>query len=220
MKRSIEDIRKDIVSHLKWDNRLDSSNIHIDIIDSVIHLNGYVKSMIERKAAEADAHSIPGVVKIENHLEIRQERHERHSDDQILWNVKSMLSLNSQIDDTKIDASVNNGAVILKGSVDEYWKKLRTEELVHIVPGVLNVINTLAVVHTASPFDESIAEDILKAFERIGTINLESITVEVEGGRVVLRGKVPDWHSYSSAHNIVKYTRGVTDLINNLIICE
>lgn len=220
MKRSAEDIRKDIIAHLEWDNRLDSSNIHVDIIDSVIHLNGYVKSMIERKAAEADAHTIPGVVKIENHLEIRQERYEKHSDDQILWNVKSMLTLNSQIDDTKIEPSVNNGMVILKGSVDEYWKKLRTEELVHIVPGVLNVINTLAVVHTTSPFDESIAEDILKAFERIGTINLESITVEVEGGRVVLRGKVPDWYSYSSAHNIVKYTRGVTDLVNNLTICE
>ncbi len=220
MKQNIEEIRQKIIAHLKWDNRIDASMINVDIIGNSVVLSGYVKSASERDAAEYDVRSIPGVIKIENKLEIRLEEIERHSDDQIAWNVKSMLTLNAEIDDNKIDISVNKSIVILKGSVDQYWKKTRTEELVSTVPGVIGVINTLTVVHTQIPFDQSIAQDIMKALERIGTINLEAITVEVEGGRVVLRGKVPDWHSYSSAHNIVKYTRGVTDLTNNLIISD
>ena len=220
MKRNIEEIRKDIVSHLKWDNRLDSSNIQVDIVGNAVKLSGFVKSALEKNAAENDVRSIPGVIKVENSLEIRLEGYELHSDEQIAWNVKSVLVLNSQINHVGIEVSVNKGTVILKGTVDQYWKKLHIEEIVHMVPGVVNVINTLAVVHSAIPFDKTIAQDIIKAFERIGTINPENITIEVEGGRVVLRGKVPDWYSYSSAHNIVKFTRGVTDLVNYLTISE
>lgn len=220
MKQNIEEIRQKIIAHLKWDNRIDASMIKVDIVGNAVVLSGYVKSTAEKKAAEYDVRAIPGVIKIENKIEIRLEELERHSDDQIAWNVKSMLTLNAEIDENRIDVSVNKGTVILKGSVDLYWKKIRTEELVSTVPGVISVINTLTVVHTPIPFDQSIAQDIMNALERIGTIDLEAIIVEVEGGRVVLRGKVPDWHSYSSAHNIVKYTRGVTDLTNNLIISE
>ena len=220
MNRNIEEIRQNIVAHLKWDNRLDSSNIQVDIVGNAVKLWGFVKSALEKSAAENDVRSIPGVIKVENSLEIRLEGYELHSDEQIAWNVKSVLVLNSQINHVGIEVSVNKGNVILKGNVDQYWKKLHIEEIVHMVPGVMNVINTLAVVHTAIPFDKTIAQDIIKAFERIGTINPENITIEVEGGRVVLRGKVPDWYSYSSAHNIVKFTRGVTDLVNNLIISE
>jgi osmotically-inducible protein OsmY len=220
MKRNIDEIRKDIVAHLKWDNRLDSSNIQVDIVGNAVKLSGFVKSALEKSAAENDVRSIPGVIKVENSLEIRLEGYELHSDEQIAWNVKSVLVLNSQINHVGIEVSVNKGNVILTGTVDQYWKKLHIEEIVHMVPGVMNVINTLAVVHTAIPFDKTIAQEIIKAFERIGTINPENITIEVEGGRVVLRGKVPDWYSYSSAHNIVKFTRGVTDLVNNLIISE
>lgn len=220
MKRNIEEIRQKIIEHLKWDNRIDASKIVVDIVGNTVVLSGFVKSTNEKKVAEYDVRSIPGVVKVDNKIEIHLEEYERHSDEQIAWNVKSLLTLNGEIDENKIDISVNKGTVILKGSVDQYWKKIRTEELVSTVPGVIGVINTLAVVHTPIPFDQTIAQDIMNALERIGTINLEAITVEVAGGRVVLKGKVPDWHSYSSAHNIVKYTRGVTDLTNNLIISE
>jgi osmotically-inducible protein OsmY len=218
MRRNIEEIRQDIIAHLKWDNRLDSSNVSIDIVGNTVKLSGSVKSLFEKSAAENDIRSIPGVTKVESNLEIRLEKYELHSDEQIVWNVKSVLALNSHVNSDGIEVSVNKGTVVLKGTVDQYWKKMQTEEIVHMVPGVLNVINTLAVVHTAIPYDKTIAQDVIKALERIGTINLENITIEVEGGRVVLRGKVSDWYSYSSAHNIVKYTRGVTDLINNLVI--
>jgi osmotically-inducible protein OsmY len=220
MKRSVEEIRQDILAHLKWDNRLNSSDIHVDIVGNTVKLSGFIKSVMEKSAAENDVRSIPGVIKVENNLEIRLEGYEKHSDEQIGWNVKSVLILNSQINSLGIEVSVNKGTVILKGSVDQYWKKVHITDIVHMVPGVLNVVNTLAVVHSTIPYDKAIAQDIIEAFERIGTINPENITVEVEGGRVVLKGKVSDWYSYSSAHNIVKFTRGVTDLINNLIISE
>jgi osmotically-inducible protein OsmY len=220
MKRSFEEIRQDIIAHLKWDNRLDSSNIFIDIIGNTVKISGSVKSLFEKNVVQNDIRTIPGVIKVENNLEIKLEGYELHSDEQIEWNVKSVLTLNSQINPADIEVSVNKGTVVLKGSVEKYWKKLHTEEIVHMVPGVVNVINTLAVVHTVIPYDKIIAQDIIKSLERIGTINLENITIEVEGGRVVLRGKVSEWYSYSSAHNIVKYTRGVTDLINNLVISE
>jgi osmotically-inducible protein OsmY len=218
--RNSEEIKKDILAHLKWDNRISSSDIQIDIINKTVILSGYVKSLLEKNAAENDAQMIPGVNKVENRIVIKQEKYEKPSDDKILWNIQSILSLNSNIDSSKFDISVDKGIVFLKGFVDEFWKKLKTEELVLMIPGVLDIVNTLAVVHSPLPFDRTVALDILSALGRIGTINLESITVEVEGGRVTIRGKVPDWYSYSSVFNIVKYTRGVSDFVNNLVISD
>jgi hypothetical protein len=75
----------------------------------------------------------------------------------------------SQVNPDGIEVSENKGTVVLKGAVERYWKKMQTEEIVYTVPGVLNVINTLAVVHTAIPYDKIIAQDVIKALERIGT---------------------------------------------------
>jgi hypothetical protein len=42
-----------------------------------------------------------------------------------------------------IEVAVNNGKVTLAGSVDQFWKKLKIEEIVSNVPGVYEIVNTL-----------------------------------------------------------------------------
>ena len=218
MERTSEQIRQDILNHLAWDSRVDERRVMVEVTEGIVTLSGVVSSHMQRSAAEMDVRSIPGVVKVMNRLKILKLEEDRSSDDQIAWNVKSVLSLNESIEESRIEINVDNGVVIVSGSVDEFWKKVRVEELAYDVPGVLEVINTLSVVPTGTPFDQEIAAEIMAALSRIGSIDLEAINLEVNGGRVVIRGKVPDWYSYSAAHNAVKYTRGVTDLTNNLVI--
>lgn len=219
MERSSEDIRKDIINQLKWDNRIDEKGIYVDVTDHKVVLSGFVYSHFQRSEAEMNCRTIPGVTAIENNLKIRRpEGVPSVEDKQIEWDIKSVLSLQSTFDRSNIEIAVNNGIVILSGSVDEFWKKSKAEEIVSDVPGVYEVINSLSVVPTGSPYDQSIAADILGAISRVGTIDLESINVEVDGGRVRIKGKVPDWQSYSATHNAAKYTTGVTDLTNELVI--
>ncbi len=217
--RTTEQLRNDVIKQLQWDSRINTRNISVEVSDHTVTLTGNVGSYMQRTAAETDAMSIPGVAEVHNHLKIIPEEEARtYSDDQILWNVKSVLTLNPVINMEKLEISVSKGVVYLGGSVDEFWKKMQCEEIVFDVPGVKDVVNTLSVVPTNAPFDKMIAADILSALQRISNIDIQKINVIVDGGRVTIQGRVPDWHAYTSAHNAAKYTRGVTDLTKKLII--
>jgi osmotically-inducible protein OsmY len=214
-----EQIRKLVLDQLAWDCRIDSKNITVEVTDHKVSLFGKVHSYRERQASQADVWAIPGIGSVENHLRVeRPEGAKAMSDDKIAWDVKSALALNSTIDETAIQVSVKDSVIFLNGSVDEYWKKQRVEEIAYDVPGVYEIVDTISVVPTKAPFDQAIASDLMNALSRTGKINPESINVEVSGGRVILKGKVPNWETYSFAHNIAKYTRGVTDLVNELVI--
>lgn len=219
MEHANEQIRKLILDQLAWDCRIDHSNVTVEVNGHKVALFGKVNSHLERQAAETDARMIPGVSSVENHLVVDHLGGEKKfSDEQIKWNLKSVFALNSSFEDAEIEVSVDNGIVTLSGSVDQYWKKKRAEELALNIPGIYDVTDKITVVPTHVPYDRTIAMDIIGAIGRIGKVNADSINVEVDGGRVVLNGKVPDWGAYSSVHNIAKFMRGVTELTNNLVI--
>ena len=219
MKRTTQQIKRDIEELLAWDIRVNESSISIDVKDHTVLLNGTVRSFLERQAVENDAWTIPGVSKVDNNLAIKQHHQKTPLDDEeIKWNIVSTFTLNSQIDETGIDVSVNNRVVMLSGSVNQFWKKLYIEEVVFQVLGVIEVVNSLSVVPESKTYDKKIASDIIDALERIGDIDIEKVNVEVNEGQVTLKGSVPDLHAYSEAHNAAKHARGVIDLINNLII--
>jgi osmotically-inducible protein OsmY len=204
---------------LSWDSRVNASNVIVEVIDHTAILSGIVGSYMQRKAAETDTMSIEGITEVKNHLQIlRSDGLKGPTDSEIESNIRTILTLNAIFDTSKIDVSVSKGTVSLTGTVDEYWKKLQAEETIFDVHGVYNVINTLSVVTTSVPYDEEIAKNILTMLSKIPNINLQSINVEVSGGRVRIRGSVANWHVYTAAHNAIKYTRGVTDLTNMLVI--
>lgn len=217
--RSSDEIRSDIIKQLEWDSRIKAKNITVEVNNHTVILSGNVSSYMQRTAAEADAMNIPGVSDVHNLLNIEPDDFSKnYTDDQILRNIKSIIALNPVLNLRMIELSVENGAVFLSGAVDEFWKKMQAEEIIFDAPGVKKVVNTLSVVPTNAPYDEIIAANILSALQRIPNINLQLINVTVEGGRVTIHGRVPDWNSFSAAHNAAKYTRGVTDLTNKLII--
>lgn len=214
-----EQIREEITKQLEWDSRINSKDISVKVENNIVTLDGSVFSYMQKIAAETDAFSIPGVSEVHNHLKIAPYNETgKYTDDQVLWNINTLLALNPAVNLKTLEISVKNGTSYLSGSVDEYWKKLQIEELIYDIPGVQNVVNTLSVVPSNAPFDELIASEIQETLQRVSNINIEQINIIVEGGRVTLHGVVPDWHAYSAAHNAAKYTRGVTDLTNKLII--
>ena len=95
---------------------------------------------------------------------------------------------------------------------------MQTEEIAFDVPGVRDVVNMLSVVPTGYPYDNAISADILSALQRIPNIDIQKINFIVDGVIVTIHGSVPDWHAYTAAHNAAKFTRGVTDLTNKLVI--
>ena len=75
-----------------------------------------------------------------------------------------------------------------------------------------------SVVKLTAQVDEKIGEIIREAFRRNSLSERSRIEVEVDTGRVRLKGSVPDYPTKIQAHNIAIYTEGVTDVVDEMTI--
>lgn len=216
---SPEQVKTRILEQLLWDNRLDASDIQVDVRENTVHLNGSVPTFQERRLAEEIVLYTPGVSVVRNELAVKYPKGiTLPSDADIESNIRNIFFLVSSFDASRIQLSVRNGTVTLDGSVDNYWQKLKAEELAADVAGVIDIHNRLAVVPTETYHDEAIAKDVIAALERNVNVDARSIDIEVENGTVTLSGTVPDWTSLREAENTALYTGGVTAVNNNLAV--
>lgn len=214
-----EEIKNRITDHLLWDARVDSSAISVEMTDGTVILSGETPTFLARQAAEEDAWSVPGVASVKNNIRVRQlYSSEVPPDDQIKATVMNILRWDSSVDSSDILISVENGVVTVDGSVPAFWQKVRVEELLTEVNGVVMLHNRLTVVPSRHYVDELIARDIVVALDRNALVNVNNIEVQVNDGKVVLSGNVESYSAFKSAEYIVKNTDGVIDFVNNIII--
>jgi osmotically-inducible protein OsmY len=219
MSTTDEQIKKDIVDQLYWDVRVDALDVKVDVENKKATLKGTVPSYAARSAAEADATTISGVMSVKNLLTVKYPPDfEAPTDTEIKSHIENLLRWNPDIDPSNISISVSAGLVTIEGTVDAYWKTIEVEKIVSAVKGVLNVTNKLAVVPTKDFIDQAIADDIVSAIDRSLSVDAESVDVKVNRGIVTLSGIVPDWPGYRAAFNAAKYTVGVIDIIDDLVI--
>jgi osmotically-inducible protein OsmY len=217
--RTDTEIEQLVRQELIWDDRVNSTDITVNVLNGVVTLTGTVPSYSQLSLASADAWKIDGVRDVDNLLTVRlPETVTAPSDAQIETNVEAMLRWNATVDSAQIDVTVANGTVTLEGTVEDYWQKWRAEDLVADLSGVILVENHLTVVPTESFVDQDIAEDIEAALERNLYVVAEDITVEVETGVVTLTGTVPTYHAHAEAYNAAMNTVGVVEVHNNITV--
>jgi osmotically-inducible protein OsmY len=172
-----------------------------------------------REIAARDAMDVDGVSYLANELKVQYNPAAVLPDDeQIKENIEKMFSWDPEIEPENIAVTVSAGKVTLEGSVNAIWKKLKSQDIASNVTGVLQVINKLAVVPTDTYIDQSISEAIMAALERNTHVTARDVTIKVENQIVTLSGKVPGWKAYHAAHDTALYTRGVVQVLNNLVI--
>jgi hyperosmotically inducible periplasmic protein len=216
-----ERIKRDIVEQLYWDDRIDASRITVEVVDGKVVLGGIAHSPVSRDAAERDAWLIPGVREVSNQIRIEWVGLAgTPSDDEIQRSVVALLTLSGSLEEQTIHSSVHNGTVVLTGTVDANWKKIRAEELVSDVLGVRWVKNELAVVPSRKLSDRAIAESLVAALERNVHIDMERIDISVDEGRVTISGMVLTPAAYWASYRTALFNPGVRAVVNNLTIME
>lgn len=217
-KRRSEDIRADVSSQLFWDDRIDESDISVDVAEGQVILTGTVPTCAHRRQAEDDAWSIAGVRHVDNRLRVSPTASPLPGDTEIASTVRTILGWNPTIDSSRIDVSASGGVVTLSGAVESYWQKSRAAYLAASLHGVVDVSNLLRVEPAAAQTDEDIRGDILTTLARNTFIDDRNIEVEVSGGTVTLTGTVGSYFAWSTAGDIAKFTSGVVDVHNDLAI--
>ncbi|TXT56771.1 MAG: hypothetical protein BAJATHORv1_20364 [Candidatus Thorarchaeota archaeon] len=219
MTKNSERIKKCVIDHLFWDNRVDASDIEVEVDGTEVKLKGKVSSYAARERAVLDAWTIQDVTKVENELSIEYPTViEIPDDDEIKSRIERQLFWNAHIDSTSIDVEVDNGSIDLEGTTDAYWKKIRAEQLASEIAGVITIDNKIAVVPSESIVDKIVAENIISAMDRHPLVEAESINVTVEQGKATLSGTVPHWTAYRAVMDAAEFATGVVEIDDQIVV--
>jgi osmotically-inducible protein OsmY len=214
-----EEIKKDALEQLYWDDRVDASNLKVEVSRGEAFLTGTVPNYGAYQAAEDDLWSIPGVRYVRNDAVVKYPVGAKvPSCAEIKASIERVLLWQPDIDSLDIDVSMEDGAVVLQGSVDAYWKKIRAEELALALSGVSSIRNELAVVPSGAYTDKAIADDIESALKQNIGADVDSIEVRVENGKVTLSGSVSSLPALYAAEKIVENTPGVILYSTELVV--
>lgn len=219
--RSDEDIKRDIVEHLYWDDRVDASKVEVRVDDGRVRLTGALPSHLARSAALMDAWDVAGVEHVEDAMNVLYPGGGAGLPDELLReNVLTALGWSPDLASAQLDALAQGGRVTIMGSVNAFWKKALAEEIVKGLRGVLDVENHLTVTPLGDALDQGIAESIEAALERNALVDASRVTVEVHDGIVTLSGGVDSPAASRLAYLAATYTPGVLDVRNKLVVAK
>lgn len=216
-----ESIKKSVVDQLVSDDRLNAAHIQVTVDRGDVKLEGTVPSFGARAAATTDSWGVRGVTSVSNDLHVRFPRgYTAPTDVELMTAAREALTWSSQIDSASIQLGVDDGVVELDGTVDAYWKRIKVENLVAELRGVVEVNNRLVVVPRGTIVDTSIAAKIAAALDRSALVDAESVTVSVDRGIVTLSGQVPSWTARLAAYEAAANTLGVINVNNSIRVAS
>jgi osmotically-inducible protein OsmY len=214
--RSDSDIKRDVEAELQSDPSIDATDIAVAVKNGVVTLNGFVPKFMDKLEAEAAAKRVAGVVGLANDLEVRLPLSDKRPDPEIARDAVAAVKTQLPFSWQQIKVIVDKGWVTLEGQVEWNYQREEAERAVRRVKGVTGVINTILLKPRVEPSE--IKRKIEEAFRRSAEIDASRITVETNGGEVVLRGTVRSWAERQEAERAAWKAPGVTRVVNQIAI--
>jgi osmotically-inducible protein OsmY len=184
-------IQSDVLAELKWEPRVQPNEIGVVVKNGVVTLTGWVESYTKKYAAEEAAHRVRGVTAVANDIEVRLPSVAERTDADIAAAAVRALEWDAFVPIDKLDVTVSKGWVTLRGEVEWQYQREDAYRVVHRLTGVKGVTNLIVVKPRATPSD--LKKRIEEALVRSAELDAKNITVEVDGGKVTLKGTVRSW---------------------------
>jgi osmotically-inducible protein OsmY len=203
-----QEIQTDVLAELRWDHSVQANEIGVAVKDGVVTLTGIVDTYLKKWKAEEAAHRVTGVTAVANDITVRTIGERTYAD--IAAAAVHALRWNASIPADKIQVTVDKGWVTLKGEVEWQYQKEEAGRAVRPLWGVKALSNLIVVKPHASPTD--LKKKIEAALVRSAEVDASNITVEVQGSKAILKGKVRSWAEKQEAERTAWLAPGITSV--------
>ena len=206
--RSDIEIWREVLESFRRDERLDSTNINVDVTNGVASLLGEVSSFSQKKLAAELASRVRGVTAVPP---------THRTDADIANDVRASLREDVRINlADRIGVAVNGGVVVLTGVVESLDQKASAADDAQAVPGVVDVVDDLEVIPNIIRLDAEIENDLRRKLIEDTIVDAGDIGIHVTNGIVTLTGTVDNLYQRQAAEDDAWSLPGVRGVVNEL----
>ena len=212
-------IQLDVLSDLRWDRRIDETDIGVEVHHGIVTLTGTVASHAKKLAAKEAAHRVLGVLDVANDLEVGLPGTGTPTDTKLAAAVRDALLWDSLVPHAKIRSTVAHGVVTIEGVVDYTSQREEAARAIRNLVGIREVVNDVVV------FQPILAPHALRAaiqvaLERQVQREAQRIQLDVVDGRVTLTGTVRSRAEHDAVIGAAWGTRGVEAVIDQIHVAR
>jgi len=213
-KKTDTQIHHDVLEELKWDSRVDETEVGVQVTGGVVTLTGTVTSWAKRVAAQEAARRVIGVLDVANDISVKAPGAPR-SDTEVAQAVRHALEWDVFVPNEQLTSTVTDGWVTLAGPVERWSQREDAERAVRNLAGVKMVVNKI-VVTPSKAVTGDVRRAIESALERRAEREARHIGVDVRDGTVTLTGPVHSWAERKSVLAAARFTPGVRTVEDHL----
>jgi osmotically-inducible protein OsmY len=214
--KSDSQLKQEVEDELMSNAAVDANGIGVAVVDGIVTLSGHVPDYAKKVAAEKCALRIAGVAAVVVGIDVKLRESEQRTDEDIALSVSAVLDWIAGLEEHAIRIKVEKGWVTLSGEVEDGYRSHMAEKNIVHMRGVTGVTNNIGIRGAASSLD--IEYNIRKAIQRHTDRELKHVGVEVDGGRVVLSGRLSSTIERSIVSGAARSTPGVKVVVDRLVV--